>query len=63
MFGDWPARPALPLVACRLKEYEEAFRAVDSSGNGTIGGTELAQLFKSLGTPLSYENLAEVGPG
>eukprot|EP00878_Enallax_costatus_P006243 GHUV01006546.1.p1 GENE.GHUV01006546.1~~GHUV01006546.1.p1 ORF type:complete len:282 (+),score=101.97 GHUV01006546.1:468-1313(+) len=43
-----------------IQEYEEAFRAVDDSGNGTIGATELAQLFKNLGTPLSLERVAEV---
>lgn len=43
-----------------IQEYEEAFNAVDNSGNGTIGATELAQLFKNLGTPLSLERVAEV---
>eukprot|EP00199_Chlamydomonas_sp_CCMP681_P001993 CAMPEP_0119107476 /NCGR_PEP_ID=MMETSP1180-20130426/10405_1 /TAXON_ID=3052 ORGANISM="Chlamydomonas cf sp, Strain CCMP681" /NCGR_SAMPLE_ID=MMETSP1180 /ASSEMBLY_ACC=CAM_ASM_000741 /LENGTH=377 /DNA_ID=CAMNT_0007092971 /DNA_START=1 /DNA_END=1134 /DNA_ORIENTATION=+ len=43
-----------------LSEYDQAFRAVDSSSNGTIGGTELAKLFHSLGSPVSYEQLVEI---
>eukprot|EP00879_Flechtneria_rotunda_P022339 GHRR01023569.1.p1 GENE.GHRR01023569.1~~GHRR01023569.1.p1 ORF type:complete len:266 (+),score=106.46 GHRR01023569.1:308-1105(+) len=43
-----------------IQEYEAAFTAVDYSGNGSIGATELAQLFKDLGTPLSLEKVAEV---
>ncbi|GAX81051.1 hypothetical protein CEUSTIGMA_g8486.t1 [Chlamydomonas eustigma] len=48
------------LLSGTLAEYEEAFKAVDKSGNGTIGATELMQLFKNLGSSVSYEKLVEV---
>ncbi|KAF6258804.1 hypothetical protein COO60DRAFT_1701175 [Scenedesmus sp. NREL 46B-D3] len=48
------------LLEGAIQEYEDAFNAVDDSGNGSIGATELSQLFKNLGTPLSLERVAEV---
>ncbi|GFH21753.1 uncharacterized protein HaLaN_19116, partial [Haematococcus lacustris] len=48
------------LLDGKFNEYEEAFKTVDSSGNGTIGATELAQVFASLGAPISYEKLVDV---
>lgn len=48
------------LLEGQLGEYEAAFRAVDKSGNGTIGANELGQLFAKLGSPMSLEKLVEV---
>lgn len=48
------------LLEGAIQEYEDAFNAVDDSGNGSIGATELATLFKNLGSPLSMEKVAEV---
>lgn len=48
------------LLEGAIQDYEDAFNAVDDSGNGSIGATELAQLFKNLGTPMSYEKVADV---
>eukprot|EP00197_Chlamydomonas_leiostraca_P003884 CAMPEP_0202867274 /NCGR_PEP_ID=MMETSP1391-20130828/9073_1 /ASSEMBLY_ACC=CAM_ASM_000867 /TAXON_ID=1034604 /ORGANISM="Chlamydomonas leiostraca, Strain SAG 11-49" /LENGTH=362 /DNA_ID=CAMNT_0049547303 /DNA_START=21 /DNA_END=1109 /DNA_ORIENTATION=+ len=48
------------LLDGKLSEYEAAFNAVDSSGNGTIGATELAQLFSMLGNPVSFEKLVDI---
>uniref|UniRef100_A0A061SGG2 Ef-hand domain-containing thioredoxin n=1 Tax=Tetraselmis sp. GSL018 TaxID=582737 RepID=A0A061SGG2_9CHLO len=44
----------------KLEEYEAAFRAVDTSGNGTVGATEIAELFDSIGQPMSYMQLFRV---
>jgi hypothetical protein len=46
------------LLDGKLSEYEEAFRAVDRSGNGTVGAMEIAQLLRSLGQEVSFEKLA-----
>lgn len=35
-------------------------RAVDLSGNGTVGATELYHLFERMGNPISYEKLVRV---
>lgn len=48
------------LLSGMLDDYRVAFSAVDSGGNGRISATELAQLFESLGTPLSYDRLVKV---
>lgn len=48
------------LLDGKFSEYEDAFNAVDSSGNGTIGATELAKLFAELGQPLSMEKLVDI---
>lgn len=48
------------LLEGTLEEYENAFKAVDSSGNGTIGANELAELFGKLGQPVSMEKLVEI---
>ncbi|KAI8471846.1 MAG: hypothetical protein J3K34DRAFT_415917 [Monoraphidium minutum] len=41
-------------------DYERAFRAVDDSKNGSIGATELAEMFRQLGNPMSADKLADV---
>lgn len=43
-----------------LSEYEEAFAAVDRSGNGTIGAMELQELFQKIGQPMSFEKLSDM---
>lgn len=48
------------LLEGKLEEYRAAFNAVDNGGNGTISATEIAQLFESLGTPLSYDKLVRM---
>ena len=48
------------LLEGKLEEYRTAFNAVDNGGNGTISATEIAQLFESLGTPLSYDKLVRM---
>ncbi|PNH02827.1 putative calcium-binding protein CML25, partial [Tetrabaena socialis] len=48
------------LLEGALNDYESAFKAVDLSGNGTIGATELGQLFAKLGNPMSPEKLVEL---
>ncbi|KAG2444159.1 hypothetical protein HYH02_009098 [Chlamydomonas schloesseri] len=48
------------LLEGTLAEYESAFKAVDKSGNGTIGATELSKLFASLGNPVSLEKLVDL---
>ncbi|EFJ46357.1 hypothetical protein VOLCADRAFT_105559 [Volvox carteri f. nagariensis] len=48
------------LLEGALSEYESAFKAVDKSGNGTIGATELGQLFAKLGNPVSPEKLVDL---
>jgi len=47
------------LLEGTLDEYEAAFNAVDNSGNGTIGATELTQLFRNLSMPTSLDKVAE----
>ncbi len=51
------------LLDGKLSEYEQAFTAIDRSGNGTIGATEVAQLFQEMGNPVSYEKLVSGRPG
>ncbi|GFR52365.1 hypothetical protein Agub_g14924 [Astrephomene gubernaculifera] len=48
------------LLEGTLAEYESAFKAIDKSGNGTIGATELGQLFAQLGSPVSPEKLVDL---
>lgn len=43
-----------------LAEYERVFKAVDDSGNGAIGATELAAMFKQLGSPMTQDKLADI---
>ena len=38
----------------------QAFHAVDVSGNGTLGATELARLFAEMGNPVTFEKLVAV---
>jgi hypothetical protein len=38
----------------------QAFSAVDASGNGTLGATELARLFAEMGNPMSFEKLVAI---
>lgn len=44
----------------KLQEYRNAFRLVDAGGNGSIGATELYQLLKRLGNPVSYDKLVRI---
>eukprot|EP01023_Acetabularia_acetabulum_P044590 TRINITY_DN4480_c2_g2_i1.p1 TRINITY_DN4480_c2_g2~~TRINITY_DN4480_c2_g2_i1.p1 ORF type:complete len:313 (+),score=83.12 TRINITY_DN4480_c2_g2_i1:151-1089(+) len=48
------------LLEGTFQEYEDAFNAADSSGNGKLGATELARLFQNLGEPLTYEELLKI---
>ncbi|GBF93539.1 hypothetical protein Rsub_06259 [Raphidocelis subcapitata] len=48
------------LLEGTLADYEHAFKAVDDSGNGTIGATELSELFKQLGQPISQDKLVDI---
>lgn len=48
------------LLDGKLAEYEAAFRAADSTGNGSIGATEVARLFEGLGQPLSFGELTDI---
>ena len=48
------------LLEGTLAEYEAAFAAADTSGNGTLGANELRSLFASLGAPLSMDKIADV---
>ena len=43
-----------------LEDYQTAFRAVDTGGNGTISATELFQLFERLEHPVTYERLVAI---
>ena len=43
-----------------LAEYEAAFRAADESGNGSLGATELSEMFKQMGNPASPDKLVEI---
>jgi len=45
------------LLQGRLQEYEEAFNAIDTSGDGIITRDELGKLFAGLGRVLSPEEL------
>lgn len=44
----------------KLTEYREAFDAVDTSGNGSIGFDELYHLLHFLGTPLSDAKITQM---
>lgn len=48
------------LLEGTLADYERAFRAVDDSGNGTIGATELSEMFKQLGQPVTVDKLVDI---
>lgn len=43
-----------------LTEYEDAFHAVDRTGNGTIGAMELSELFKNLGREMTCDKLSGI---
>lgn len=43
-----------------LDQYYQAFHAVDTSGNGSIGASELAQMLAACGVPVSYEKLVTI---
>ena len=45
------------LLAGTVDQYQAAFSALDTGGNGTLGPTEVADLMRGLGRPLSYEDL------
>lgn len=45
------------LLAGTLDDYAAAFAAADAGGNGTVSATELADLLRALGRPLSYDAL------
>lgn len=48
------------LLDGKLEEYQRAFQLVDTTGNGTLGAGEIAQLFKALGQPLSPTKLFKI---
>ena len=48
------------LLDGKFAEYRQAFKEVDTSGNGTIGSTEIQQLFHDLGQPLSETKLWKI---
>jgi Ca2+-binding EF-hand superfamily protein len=48
------------LLDGKLKEYQNAFQLVDTSGNGTLGGSEVRALFEELGHPLTDQKLFDV---
>jgi hypothetical protein len=48
------------LLNGKLEEYQRAFSLVDTTGNGTLGASEIAQLFKNLGQPLSPTKLFRI---
>ena len=43
------------LLDGKFEEYEQAFKAADTTGNGFIGAAEINQLFIKLGHPLRPE--------
>jgi calmodulin len=47
------------LLAGTLDEYAAAFAAADAGGSGTVSATELADLLRSLGRPMSYDALVD----
>jgi len=48
------------LLDGKLSEYEAAFNAIDTSGNGTIAAMEIGQLLAQMGDPVSFEKLADI---
>eukprot|EP00884_Botryococcus_braunii_P007605 jgi/Botrbrau1/16846/Bobra.150_2s0068.1 len=48
------------LLDGKLEQYQRAFQMVDTTGNGTLGAGEIAQLFKELGQPLSPTKLFKI---
>ena len=48
------------IIEGKLHEYRRAFDAIDSSGDGTLNGSEITQLFRSLGQPLQPSKLAKL---
>lgn len=48
------------LLDGKLREYQRAFQAVDTSGNGTLGASEIRRLFEELGHPLTDQKLFDV---
>ena len=45
------------LLRGSLAEYEAAFDAADGDGDGLVGATELADLLRALGRPVTYDEL------
>ena len=45
------------LLRGSLAEYEAAFDAADADGDGLVGATELADLLRALGRPVTYDEL------
>jgi len=45
------------LLRGSLSDYEAAFDAADADGDGLVGATELADLLRALGRPVSYDGL------
>lgn len=45
------------LLRGSLQEYEAAFDAADGDGDGLVGATELADLLRALGRPVTYDEL------
>lgn len=48
------------LVEGKLEEYLRAFEAVDTSGNGLIGASEIQSLFEKLGQPIKGDKVAKI---
>lgn len=48
------------LLDGKLEEYQAAFIAVDTTGDGLLGATELRALFDLLGQPVSYQKLFNI---
>ena len=67
--SPWTLQAELPLnvqaragslLNGKFAEYRQAFNEVDTSGNGTIGSSEIQQLFQDLGQPLSETKLWKI---
>ncbi|CAL5224412.1 g7094 [Coccomyxa viridis] len=48
------------LFSGKIEEYEAAFNLVDTDKKGSVGPTQLAQLFTNLGNPLPYDRLSAI---
>ncbi len=48
------------IIDHKFQEYRRAFDAIDSSGDGTLNGSEISELFRSLGQPISPAKLAKL---
>jgi len=48
------------LLDGKLREYQAAFQAIDTSGNGSLGASEVKQLFTDLGQKLSDQKLFDI---